>query len=170
MHRTRPKRSRLVTILALIFLGLGGWVLLNVVLGRAWDPDSAFWKHSDAMWAWEYVGGPPTLEDQRLSAAQARAQMLYELPIKGTLMVWSLVAFVASLGLLRRKNWARLLFIGLMVLAVLGMTWGIVVFTPLRLAEKTEIVESVIIAVVCGAIAWKLRSPPIVSEFCNERS
>ncbi|MEJ1966464.1 MAG: hypothetical protein WDO56_34955 [Gammaproteobacteria bacterium] len=169
MRPTRPKRSRLVTIVALIFLGWGGLAVLNVVIGRAWDPDSGFWDHSDAMWAWEYIG-PPTLEEQRLSAAQARAQMRYELPIKGTLMAWSLVAFVASLGLLRRKNWARLLFIGLMAFAVLGMTWGIVVLTPLRLADKTDIVESVVIAVVCGSIAWKLRSPSVVSEFRNERS
>jgi len=170
MHSTRPKRSLLVTILALIFLGWGSLVTLSVVTDKAWDPDSGFWDHSDALWVREYVGGPATLNDERLMAAQFAAQMRYELPIKGTLMAWSLIAFVASVGLLRRKNWARLLFMGLMAFAVLGMTWGIAVFTPLRLADRADIVESVVIAVACGWIAWGLRSPSIVSEFRNERS
>jgi hypothetical protein len=44
-------------------------------------------------------------------------QIRYELPIKGAFFAWSLGAFVAAVGLLRRKKWARLLSIGLMASA-----------------------------------------------------
>ncbi len=170
MRPTHPKRSILVTTLAVLFLGWGGVVLLSIVINKAWDPGSGYWDHSDSMWAWEYVGGQPTLEDKRLAAAQASAQMRYELPIRGAFIAWSLVAFVASLGLLRRKNWARLLFIGVMVSAVLGIAWGIVLFTSLRIADTSEAVEAAVIAVAFGSIAWKLRSPSISSLFRNGRS
>jgi hypothetical protein len=103
-------------------------------------------------------------------AAQFRAQMRYELPIHGALIAWSVVTSVASLGLLRRKNWARLLFIGAMASAVLGIAWGIVLFTGLRMVDTPDLVECAVIVVALGSMAWKLRSPSIVSEFRNERS
>jgi hypothetical protein len=170
MRATQPKRSMLVKIIALIFLAWGGFVLWGLVVSRAWDPGSFFWMHSDALWVREYIDVQPTLESQRLMAAQFRAQMRYELPIKGTSIAWSLATFVASLGLLRRKNWARLLFIGAMASAVLGVAWGIALFTRLRMVDTADLVECVVIVVALGSIAWKLRSPSIVGEFRNPRS
>jgi cytochrome bd-type quinol oxidase subunit 1 len=96
--------------------------------------------------------------------------MRYELPIKGALTAWSLVAFVAAVGLLRRKNWARLLFMGLMAFAVLAIAWGLMLFTSLRLTDTSDLVACAVIAVGLGSIGWKLQSPSIVSEFRDGRS
>lgn len=172
MHPASPNRSRLVTIVALLFVGWGGLVLVvSAFITKAWDPGSAYWDHSDHMWAQIYVGDDLTLEENgSLMAAQTEAQIRYELPMKGAFNAWSLVTFVAALGLLRRKNWARLLFIGAMVSAVLGFAWYVAVFTPLYLAHTSDIVECVVVAAVFGWIAWKLRSPSILSEFRNEQS
>jgi hypothetical protein len=79
MRAPQPKRSLLVTTLALIFLCWGSLVLVSVVVHQAWDPNARFWDHSDVAWEHEEVGGPPN-----------------ELPIKGALTAWSLITFVAA--------------------------------------------------------------------------
>jgi hypothetical protein len=118
----------------------------------------------------EYVGGEPTMKEQQLMAAQFAAQMRYELPIKSASIAWSLISFVAALGLLRRKNWARLLFIVLMLGGVLGIVSCILLFASLRLVKTPDVVGSMVIVLALGFVAWKLRSPSIADEFRNELS
>jgi len=164
----RLKRSLLVTIVALIFLVWGGLAVMGVFVNRAWDPDSPIWHPSDAMWATIYVGGEPT-QAKKLMAAQYTAQMRYEVLIWATSTAWSLVTFVAALGLLRRKNWARLLFVGSMASAAAGIIWLAVLFRSLRMAGTSDVVICVVLAVALGSIAWMLLLPSIVVEFRNER-
>jgi len=46
----------------------------------------------------------------------------FELLVMGTLLI-TIVVFIASIGLLKRKNWARLFFI---VLLIVGIIWTVV--------------------------------------------
>ena len=46
----------------------------------------------------------------------------FDILVMGTLLI-TIVVFVASIGLLKRKNWARLFFI---VLLILGVVWTVV--------------------------------------------
>jgi hypothetical protein len=98
------------------------------------------------------------------------------------------VTLIASIGLLRRKNWARLLFIGLMAFGIVWSLGGIVLqqflfpeaphgllmddpgfaltFTPVLLIMK---IASAVIAIgmslLFGWIIRKLSSPVIRAEF-----
>lgn len=105
---------------------------------------------------------------------------------------------VASIGLLRRRNWARLLFIGLLVLGIASSVAGVAV----QQAFMSEMMAmpgmhdlpaeahadmqaqmqgmlifmrvfgiglTVAMAAVLGWIAWKLCTPQIVAEFRRAR-
>ena len=102
----------------------------------------------------------------------------------------SLFALIASIGLLKRKNWARIVFIALLAL---GIIWNLVslVFqkamthdfplppdvpeefqsqmeTMMTVMSIASIIFVLIFTALFGWIIWKLRSPQIVKEFSND--
>ena len=100
----------------------------------------------------------------------------------------NLFMLASSIGLLKRRNWARLFFIGLMILGVVwqgvGLVMQAVMFSYTRDQFATAELQgapdmgpffvamaifSVIFALAFGGlfgwIAWKLASKPIAAEF-----
>jgi hypothetical protein len=99
----------------------------------------------------------------------------------------SLLCFVCSIGLLKRKNWARLTFIGVMVLGIIWNIFGLIMqqfvfsdfpeqtnaaanfqeqFKNMQIIIQTiSIVFSIGFSALFGWIIWKLRSSQIVAEF-----
>jgi hypothetical protein len=101
----------------------------------------------------------------------------------------SAFALVSSIGLLRRRNWARLCFIGLMVLGIAYQLAGIAIQLAMlpsmhrQFADAAAMlggpdmsrlvvvfgVAGLLFAAACivlfGWIVWKLVSPAIVEEF-----
>lgn len=88
------------------------------------------------------------------------------------LFLFFTITFTASIGLLRRKNWARLVFIGLMAL---GILWNVVgpedpdfvqnfsrMFMIMRIATAVLIIG---LTVLFGWIIRKLSSPAVRAEF-----
>jgi hypothetical protein len=110
MRATHPRRSLFVTIFALMSFALSGAAILAFVAAKAWDRDSYYW-HSDVAWSVEYIPPSTSLEQQRINHARNKAQSLYEGPMTAAFAATAVATFVASLGLLFRKNWARLLII-----------------------------------------------------------
>jgi hypothetical protein len=97
----------------------------------------------------------------------------------------AVASFIASVGLLKRKNWARLTFITLLVLgtawmiAVLGFQQffmadmakeipadGSEVFAMMRVVMSVfSIVMGLGYAALSGWLVWKFCTPPIVAQF-----
>jgi hypothetical protein len=76
------------------------------------------------------------------------------------------ITFVSSIGLVRRRGWARLTFVGLMVLGVL---WNIpALFSPLAV-HKVYILYSLALILLFAWIGWRLASPKTAAEFTSER-
>jgi hypothetical protein len=162
------KQSLLVTIVALIFLVWGGVAIIGVFANRAWDPDSHIWHPSDDMWAVVF-DGEPTLEEKRLNDAREAAQKRYEVPFWAISTAWSIVIFFAALGLLRRKTWARWVFIGLVASAVPGVVWLTLLFRSLGMSGTSDAITCVVVVVALGGIVRMMLSPSIAKEFRNER-
>jgi hypothetical protein len=106
----------------------------------------------------------------------------------GLFLAISVVTFVSSIGLLRRKNWARLIFIGMMALAAVAHLAGAAVpffmfssFSPVPenapadLRENVElmvkivmgftVVLSIVLAALFGWLVKRLLSDDIRREF-----
>ncbi len=158
-----------VTIVALISFALSSLAILAFVGARAWNPHSYYW-HSDVLWVVEYVPGPPSSEQQSINHARHKAQSLYEVPVRAAFAADFLAIFFASLGLLFRKNWARLLMITVLAIAMLEVALITLLFWSLRMFENLGHIDSVAVIAVLALITWKLQSPSIVSEFRNARA
>jgi len=176
MQTNYVPRSSFVTVTAWIFIALSGFASLISILQN--------------------------IMIQTLFRSQEFTQAMHEMPrnsphIAGFMfnhfpqvfllfLVISLASLVFSIGLLLRKNWARLCFIGLMVFAILWQIGGIVLqlfmfsfmrgqFTQIHNAPDMSVVFvafaviGVLFAlgfsVLFGWIARKLLSPPIAAEF-----
>ncbi|MEO8674236.1 MAG: hypothetical protein ABI569_01575 [Casimicrobiaceae bacterium] len=106
-----PPRSAFVTVVAWIFIvgtGVGVCVsILQAIMFVFIVPTEAFWSASN----------------MSLDPDQTPAIVLFiaghMLLVFGVLWSIAVVTLIAAIGLLRRKNWARLAFIGLMGLAIL---------------------------------------------------
>jgi hypothetical protein len=111
---TQPQRSDFVTVLAWIFIGLGGLsTLMSVAQYIMFNFMMSIGQMQDAMNAETARGNfPPAAEFMFGHFRQ----------LIGAFFLLSLVTFVAAVGLLRRRNWARLVFICLMVL---GIAWNL---------------------------------------------
>jgi hypothetical protein len=111
-----PHRSSFVTVVAWIFLifsGFGTFIgAMQNIMVRSMPFDQF-----DAM-----------LKDSTAAAAfPAPAHFMFShfrLLVLATFL-GSVVVFVASLGLLRRRNWARLVFMGLLLLGIVYMIAGL---------------------------------------------
>jgi hypothetical protein len=155
MQLVRTQRSTFVTVIAWIFLVASAWIAYVVLAGP--------WTHP----AGDCCGilrETTTPEDQRMTAwLNFLTQHRISIFIGYTAILLS--TFIASLGLLRRVNWARLLFMGIMGIAVLAIAGLIVLMNILQTLTPILLVIRLGVAAVFGWIAWKLRSPPIVEEF-----
>lgn len=108
--------------------------------------------------------------------------------ILGALLALSLFTLVSAIGLLKRRNWARLVFIGMMVLGVVGNVAGILLpyamfaaFPPMpdtaasdsgvnfelmiNIMSGVMAVVAIVFAVLFGWIAKRLMSTEIKREF-----
>jgi hypothetical protein len=177
MSNYEERRSTFVTTLAWVFIVLTGFASLIAVV-------QSFML---------YFVFP--LDEMRAQMSEAASEMPpaavfmlahFELLFSAFLVV-SLAALVVSIGLLRRKNWARLAFIGLMVLGVVWNIAGLALQqtfmsqmpvprgTPaefqesfgsmMRVMSVFSVVFALAVSSVFGWIAWRLRSPGIVAEF-----
>ena len=158
-----------VTIFALMSFGLSGVTILAFVAAKAWDPHSYYW-HSDVTWSVEYIPPSPSLEQQRINHARNKAQSLYEGPMRAAFDAIAVATFVASLGLLFRKNWARLLMVTVLAITILEVALITWLFWSLRMFGASDYIEGFAMIVVLGLIAWKFQSPSTVSEFRNARA
>jgi len=111
---TPATRSDFVTVLAWIFIGLGGlstlmavaqYIMVNFMMSIG--------QMQDAMNAETARGDVP---------AAAQFMFSHFRQLIGAFFLLSLITLVAAVGMLRRWNWARLLFIGLMAL---GIVWNL---------------------------------------------
>jgi hypothetical protein len=166
MRAAHPRRSMFVTIFALMSFALSGMAIFAFVVAKAWDPHSYYW-HSDVTWSVVYVPPSPSLEQQRINRARDKALSLYEGPMTAAFAAIAVATFVASLGLLFRKNWARLLIITVLAISILEVAWITWLFWSLRRFGASGYIEGFATIVVLGLIAWKFQSPSTVSEFRN---
>jgi len=175
-----PQRSTFVTVVAWIFIVLSGFntvisVLQNLMFGIVLGPEFA-----QAMREIPSDSGMPPW-----------APFLFG-HIQLILLVFLLVSvfmLVSSIGLLRRWNWARLCFVGLMVLGIVGQLAGagfqIFMFSSVRdqfsadfsaqggpdislffvLVSAMSALFVLGFCVLFGWIVKKLLSAPIVAEF-----
>lgn len=176
------QRSTFVTVVAWIFIALSGFgalvgILQNIMLQTV-------------------------LRSEEFGQAMQAAPLQPGLPPFATFMFehfqWfflaallaNVVMLVVSIGLLKRRNWARLCFIGLMILSMLWQLVGLAIqasvfsfvhdqFTAAQAQGAPDMtLFFVVMAVVCvvfalafgalfGWIAWKLASKPIALEFAR---
>jgi ABC-type antimicrobial peptide transport system permease subunit len=106
-----PARSEFVTILAWAFIVLSGFGVAMLLLQSVIASQLPF---DDIR---ELFGTDPDAPSPMMQAMILRMPWLFLAPL-----VPALVALAASIGLLLRRNWARLLFI---VLMALGIIWNL---------------------------------------------
>lgn len=108
----------------------------------------------------------------------------------GGFFVVSVATLIASVGLLRRRNWARLAFIGLMALGIIWNVGALLVQqlmfssisfpgpradgprefsvdfeTMATVIQVFSVVMTVALSALSGWILWRLTSKPIAAEF-----
>jgi hypothetical protein len=170
-------RSTFVTVVAWIFTVISGFmtmisILQNIMVQTMFDNP----QMDEALRAAPPPGTPPVV-----TFMASHFQLLFLV-----FLVFSAITLIASIGLLRRKNWARLLFIGLMALGIAWNLGGLVLqltmfsamqgsFANVQGAPdmKGFFIAMTVISVVMalgfsglfGWIAKRLLSPAIVAEF-----
>lgn len=170
-------RSTFVTVVAWIFIFFSGFgtlisILQNIMIQTVFNTSEI----EKALQAPPPPGAPPFV----MFLANH-----FQLFIVAFLVV-SAVMLVSSIGLLRRKNWARLIFIGLMILGIVWNLGGLILqFTMFSSMQdsfvsapgapdmKPFFIASAVVSVLFalglsglfGWIAKKLLSPAIASEF-----
>ncbi len=175
-----PARSNFVTVLAWIFIAFSGFAVFVSILQNVMITFS--------------------FPMERIQAAMQEPQAQQHVPaafrflfnnfawLFRAFLVVSLAVLAASIGLLRRKNWARIAFIMLMALGILWNLGGVVLqsvllssFPPFPHQPPAEMAENfgrmlsvmriatvfmvVAFSALCGWIIWKLASPQIRAEF-----
>lgn len=112
-HKPPPPRSGFVTALATIFIALSGFSTFMMVVQDIIIAVVASNNHLQEAFA-------KALESQPLPAYEMFfIEHMYELLV--LTMVISITTLVSSIGLLKRKNWARILFMAIMGL---GIAWN----------------------------------------------
>jgi hypothetical protein len=173
------QRSTFVTVLAWIFIALSGFgtlisILQNIMIWTVFR--SA--EFGQAMQAPLPADTPPAI------AFMFSHFYLFFL----TFLLISVFTLASSIGLLKRKNWARLSFIGIMVLAVLWNLGGLVIqFSMFSSMQKNfsaapmpggldirmffvgiaivSVLFAVGFSILFGWIAKRLTSSAVVAEF-----
>jgi hypothetical protein len=108
-------RSTFVTVVAWIFIALSGFgtaisIIQNIMIQTIFNSP----QMEQALRAPTKSGTPPLV-----TFMTAHFQIFFF-----AFLVVSAITLASSIGLLRRKNWARLIFVGLMVLGVLWNLGG----------------------------------------------
>lgn len=173
----KPERSTFVTVVAWIFIIFSGF---GVLIGAL--QNIALWflfPRAEVTRALEQAG-----EKGEISGFQSLVFDSFGLLFLVLFLVVVAVLFI-SIGLLRRRNWARVMFIGLMGL---GITWNVggLAFmylfvdqmippamegvppefeTMQNLVVWTNILLALLFSVLFGWIIKKLMSPAIKQEF-----
>ena len=146
-------RSIAVSVIALVFLCITSLLIAQLFVSSAWHSGSYHW-HSDALWG--DFGSP-----------QLQAQIRYEVPMTATLDIWAVTTFVACIGVLFRRNWARLLFSGAQILAALLAVGVTALFWSLYPQAPRDIAISAAIIVLFGLLAKMFLTPAIKEEFVD---
>lgn len=172
-------RSTFVTVLAWIFIVLGGFATFIAILQNVMI----------------FVLFPRAEMEQALQANPAAQKMpafthfifsSFEFMFLGFLVV-ALLTFISAIGLLKRKNWARRVFIGVLSIGVVWNIGGFILqqfmmshfmlptdtppdvsadFTTMAIVMRvfTGIV-ALAFTILFGWLAWRLMSPRIKAEF-----
>lgn len=174
------QRSTFVTVVAWIFIVLSGFgaiigIMQNIMVQTIFRSE----EFGQAMQTAPSQPGLPAFA----TFAIENVQWLFL-----AVLLVNVVMLVASIGLLKRRNWARLCFIALMVLSVVWQIVGLGIQASLFSTIRDQFaaagahgapdmgvffvviaVMSVVFALAFGAlfgwIAWKLMSKPIAAEF-----
>jgi hypothetical protein len=181
-----PVRSTFVTVVAWIFIVLSGFGTLMTAMQNFMFRSMPFDQFDTAF------------QDSTAVHLPAAARFMFShwrLFFLAAFLV-ALLVLVSSIGLLRRRNWARLLFMGILVCWILYMIAGIFIQqsfmstmnTSFRTAAPQDslfranadqfqsmftmirvfsIVFSLAIAGVCGWIVARLSSARVRAEFAN---
>ncbi len=176
---TAPARSRFITVLAWSFIVLGGLSslvsLLQLYLVYAFTPLQEL-----------KVSFASSAEFQSLPLAISFVVMHIEL-LFSLLLLLSVFSLVTGIGLLQRKNWARLCFIALMLIAIawncINLALSYTVMSQLsassaglsNLATSVEAIQNIVM--LAGVVfnlafsasfawlAWRVCRPAIKAEF-----
>lgn len=174
---TPPQRSNFINVLAWIFIVLGGFatfmsILQNIMIRTMFPKE----QMAQAMQQAEKTEQMPAFANFMFSHFDLF--LLFFLVVSAT-------SLIAAIALLKRKNWARIIFIVLMILGILWNVGGLVLqFTMFssmpEMASKgappefekmmliMKIASVVMVIAVSTLFAWiikKLTSAPIRDEF-----
>lgn len=172
-------RSTFVTVLAWIFIALSGFNVLMAILQNIMF--FTVFRSPEISQAMQAPAGPGT------PAVAVFMMRHFQLFFVAYLLV-SAFTLASAIGLLKRLNWARLCFIGLMVLGILWSLGGLVVqlgmfgfvreqfaaapshggpdMQPFFIAMTVVcVIFAVGFSVLYGWIAKRLLSPAIAAEF-----
>lgn len=172
-------RSTFVTVLAWIFIFLGGFATLIAILQNVML----------------FLLFPRAEMEQALQADQAAQQMpafaqfmfsSFEFVFLGFLVV-ALVTFISAIGLLKRKDWARRVFIGVLSLGIIWNIGGFILQQVMMshfavpadapphvsadLATMALVMRvfggiiTLALSILFGWLVWRLMSPRIKGEF-----
>jgi hypothetical protein len=170
-------RSTFVTVVAWIFISLSGFatiisILQNIMIQTMFSGP----EMEKALQAPTAAGAPP------LAAFMTSHFQLFFFAF----LIVSALMLASSIGLLKRKNWARLLFIGLMILGIVWQLGGLVLqFTMFSFMQdsftnapgapniKPFIIGVAVVSVMfalgmSGLFGWivkRLLSPTVTAEF-----
>jgi hypothetical protein len=82
------------------------------------------------------------------------------------LLALAVLALVSSIGLLKRKNWARFVFVGLMVF---GIIWNLPSLFSSLAAPRASLLFELGLILILGWIAQRLLSSAVATEFAGGR-
>ncbi|GAB3510130.1 hypothetical protein [Pseudoxanthomonas daejeonensis] len=173
-----PQRSTFVTVLAWVFIAMSGSgtvisIAQNLMIHALLDGELGQRLHQ----------APPEGVPPVVAFLVGHAQLFFIGALLG-----SIATLACSIGLLRRQNWARLGFVGLMLLAIAWLLAGLWIQSSVLAGMGTQFaaagdlggpdisavlpvigVLGVLFALVMGSvhgwIAWKLLTPVIAAEF-----
>lgn len=171
------ERSTFVTVVAWVFIAIAGFATLITALQNVMI--FMFFPMEDLRQA--------PLDDPALAEMPGWTRLMIT-HMELWFLFWFLMTaltLIAAIGLLRRRNWARLLFVGILAFGVL---WNVASpflasgmmssddfagagdrFAKLFLVMQVfTVVLAVGMAVLFGWIAWRLCTPAIRAEFVRE--
>jgi hypothetical protein len=82
------------------------------------------------------------------------------------LLALAVLALVSSIGMLKRKNWARFVFVGLVML---GITWNLPGLFSSLVAPRVGLLFELGLILILGWIVQRLLSSAVATEFAGER-
>jgi len=113
LSQEQVQRSTFVSVLAWIFIVIAGFALLISILQNIMIT---------AMFPMEEMQKSLNAPEAQEMPAVARFMFSHFTLFFRAFLVVTLVTFISAIGLLKRKNWARIIFIALMAL---GIAWNI---------------------------------------------